>query len=193
PRNGPAPLGGMRGLLSSRRVRMPPEDTTDEQQTPTRTVVVSLSGSVVDERDLAEVIRSELVKQGRSNVATVLGAEPAEKALLVTTTTTPVAPSHASVCLMLRPPPYTAGQLALTPETLPPGSLVHTAEELHVTLLYLGDVDGLADRRASIEALVAGLAGAQWPIGATISGEGRFVPEDLGEPHPYYEIGRAHV
>jgi HK97 family phage prohead protease len=155
---------------------MPPEDTTDEQQAPTWTVVVNLSGSVVDAEALAEQVRAALIQQ----------AEPAEKALLVTTTTTPVAPSHSSVCLMLRPPPYTAGQLALTPETLPPGSLVHTPEELHITLLYLGDVDDLADRRPSIEALVAGLAGAQWPIGATISGEGRFVPEELGELHPYY-------
>lgn len=154
---------------------MPPEDTV-EQQAPTRTVVVNLSGSVVDEKALIEQVRAALIQQ----------AEPAEKALLVTTTTTPVAPNHSSVCLMLRPPPYTASQLALTPETLPPGSLVHTAEELHVTLCYMGDVDGMADRRMSVEALVAGLAGAQWPIGATISGEGRFVPEELGEPHPYY-------
>lgn len=135
---------------------MPPEDTVEQQATPT-VAVTTVDGAVVD-----------------------------EKALLVTTTTVPIAPSHTSVCLILRPPPYTAGQLALAPETLPPGSLVHTPEELHVTLLYLGDVDDLADRRLSIEALVAGLAGAQWPIGATVSGEGRFVPEELGEPHPYY-------
>lgn len=160
---------------------MPPEDTV-EQQASAPTVAVTISGSVVGVQDLAERVRAELIKARVTTTTEGTG----EKTLLVTTTTVPITPEHTSVCLMLRPPPYTASQLALTPETLPPGSLVHTPEELHVTLCYLGDVDDLADRRASIEALIAGLAMGQWPIGATVSGEGRFVPEELGEPHPYY-------
>lgn len=108
------------------------------------------------------------------------------KALLVTTTTVAVVPSHASVCLMLPLPAFEAGLLAQDPAGLPAGTLVHTADELHVTLLYLGDADDLADRRASVEALVAGLAAGQWPLWAEVSGTGAFTPGEPGEPRPFY-------
>jgi len=103
-------------------------------------------------------------------------AQRPEKALLVTTTTTVVAPQHTTAVLMLRSP--LLATLALPAARWPAGALVHTADELHLTLCYLGEAADLEPRRAAVAAVVQAMAAELPPVAGTISGMGRFSGED---------------
>lgn len=98
------------------------------------------------------------------------------KALLVSTTTTLVAPSYSSVILMLRSPML--AMLALSPDRWPSGSVVHTADELHMTVCYLGTAADLESRRPAVQAVVQAMAAQLPPIMGRVSGIGRFSSDD---------------
>jgi 2'-5' RNA ligase len=103
-------------------------------------------------------------------------AQRPTKALLVTTTTTAVAPQYTSAVLMLRSP-MLAG-LAMGAGRWPSGSIVATADELHLTLCYLGDAAELEPRRAAAEAAIQAMAAQLPPVVGEISGIGRFRGDD---------------
>lgn len=60
------------------------------------------------------------------------------------------------------------------------------AKDMHITLVYLGDKDALADKRELLKTLAAGVAAQQGPISGKVGGLGRFSKTENDKTNAFY-------
>lgn len=95
----------------------------------------------------------------------------------------PVINQHTGIMIALYPPADIARRLALDPADLPPGATAVPAEEIHLTLTYLGKVDGTDLEQDTLIASLSDFANHAPVVWGEIHGTGRF---NNDEEHAFY-------
>lgn len=98
------------------------------------------------------------------------------------------AETHTGIMIALFVPADAAQELALSPDSLPAGSEATPANELHVTLAYLGQVTEAETTELELLDLVRSLAASLPVVRAEIGGIGRFVQESDGKQPIWLQV-----
>lgn len=83
-------------------------------------------------------------------------------------------------------PPEAERQLLAALPTLPPDATPTVSGDFHITLVYLGEAAGQADKREAICACLQSFGLTHAPLSGVVNGGGVFMPEDPAEPRPVY-------